>query len=245
MKKHLTLFSLTVLLLFTDISLSSAQKIDTIWFDNQWKPTSSVKARYYFRTIKKLKNKVFEVIDYYPSGKPQMQGVFSSLDPEVRNGPFLYYNEQGVLTNKNIIQNNIRMEAFTYNASGEVISHSTTPAFRTDQFWLSKNTDTKDDDAYPRYAEGNMALAQFFAKNIRWPVEARNKNIKGKVIVAITINEEGKIIGIRIDKGAHPLLDNEVLRVARLIPDNFLPAMSDGKPVTKDLRMPVSFSFGS
>jgi len=83
---------------------TSAQKVDSIWYDRNWKETSLLQEHFYLRTIKPIEGviKNFEVIDHYHNGRIQMKGIYLSIKPEIKNGEFYYYSEAGTLTTKNI-----------------------------------------------------------------------------------------------------------------------------------------------
>ncbi len=80
----------------------------------------------------------------------------------------------------------------------------------------------------------------YIKKNIRYPQEAIDKDIAGIVMVDFTINEYGKLIGARISRGVHPLLDNEALRVISESP-GWLPGRSDGRVTSVNFTCPVVF----
>jgi len=61
-----------------------------------------------------------------------------------------------------------------------------------------------------------------------YPAAARNAGASGKVVVEVTINEEGKVIEARAVSG-HPMLPQAAVQAARLA--KFSPAMLSGQPV--------------
>jgi protein TonB len=65
-----------------------------------------------------------------------------------------------------------------------------------------------------------------------YPKEAVKNRISGKVIVKVKITESGQITEEKILTGIGYGCDEEALRCARAIPDNFLPAETEGKKTT-------------
>ncbi|MDP3912260.1 MAG: energy transducer TonB [Bacteroidota bacterium] len=90
------------------------------------------------------------------------------------------------------------------------------------------------------YPEGDHSLLEFIAKNIRYPISAQERKISGKVFIEATIDSRGNIKEAKILIGAHKDLDNEALRVVRLI-TKWLPELQNGIPVESSLTIPVSF----
>lgn len=87
-------------------------------------------------------------------------------------------------------------------------------------------------DVRPRYdAKDSMAfLLDFLNKNLHFPEEAVKKELQGTVIVQMVVEKDGTPTHFEVIREVDPLLDNEALRVAKLLP-KFVPAQKDGKPV--------------
>ena len=93
----------------------------------------------------------------------------------------------------------------------------------------------------PQHPEGKAGLFRFLAKHIKYPTLAQENNIKGRVDVRFVVNEDGKLSDFEVSKSVHPYLDNEALRVAKLLP-RFIPALDkQGNPVRA--YSTVSFTF--
>ena len=87
-------------------------------------------------------------------------------------------------------------------------------------------------DVRPQYdAKDSMTfLLDFLSKNLHHPEEAVKKEIQGTVIVQMVVEKDGTPTHFEVIREVDPLLDNEALRVAKLLP-KFVPAQKDGKPV--------------
>lgn len=95
-------------------------------------------------------------------------------------------------------------------------------------------------DQMPEFPGGLTGLRQFIALNIRYPIEAVTARIKGKVLVNFVISEEGEVTNISVLKSVHSLLDNEAVRVVRMMP-KWEPGRMNGKPVKVSYIVPVTF----
>ena len=53
--------------------------------------------------------------------------------------------------------------------------------------------------------------------NLNYPTQARKKNLSGKLILAVTINAQGKLINIKVQKSSkHKILDDAARRIVKL-----------------------------
>ncbi len=99
-------------------------------------------------------------------------------------------------------------------------------------------------DIPPTYGGGVAQVYGLLVSAIRYPAKARENNTTGKVIIAVTIDENGRAVGYRIKKYVKNGLAEEALRVIRLMPDNWIPAYLNNKAVTAEYDIPVNFSLG-
>ncbi|MBE2290569.1 MAG: energy transducer TonB [Chitinophagaceae bacterium] len=83
-------------------------------------------------------------------------------------------------------------------------------------------------------------MFRFIAKTIRYPDDAREEGIQGKVYVSFTVTDAGKVTNPSIVSSPHEVLSKEVLRLIGLMPE-WTPTTTAGKPVNVTLEMPVSF----
>lgn len=83
----------------------------------------------------------------------------------------------------------------------------------------------------------------FIARNVFYPVEAREQKINGKVVLTLKINEKGEVWAMYISQKLHPLMDSEVLTVAKRFPAHWqwLPATKAGVPIEGEYLITVYF----
>lgn len=77
--------------------------------------------------------------------------------------------------------------------------------------------------------------------SLRYPIEAIEQGIKGKVYVQFTLDEEGNVGNVGIIKGVHKLLDKEAYRVIKSLPRMY-PARLNGEPVPLFIEKPIDFN---
>jgi len=92
----------------------------------------------------------------------------------------------------------------------------------------------------PTFPGGDKALMQALYKNLRYPEEAYNNNIEGKVLVKFVITREGTVTNATIIRSADPSLDKAALEAVKKLP-KFNPGKQDGKTVDVWYSMPIVF----
>lgn len=81
----------------------------------------------------------------------------------------------------------------------------------------------------------------YVAKNLKYPKEALEKGISGKVFVQFLVNERGAIENVKVVRGVDPLLDKEAVRVVSESP-LWKPGKQDGKTVKVAYTFPIAFA---
>ena len=95
-------------------------------------------------------------------------------------------------------------------------------------------------DQQASFPGGEAKLFQFLAQNTVYPKECTDSGVQGRVVVSMTIERDGSLSQFKVLKSAAPLLDEEALRVIKLMP-RWLPAKKDGKSVRSNFVFPVTF----
>lgn len=91
------------------------------------------------------------------------------------------------------------------------------------------------------YFGSSIEFLHIIATNLRYPQESiKNKKI-GRVYISITIDNNGRAISYNIEKSVSALIDREALRVVKLIPNNWICALENGKAVTRNVLVPINF----
>lgn len=99
-------------------------------------------------------------------------------------------------------------------------------------------------DDRPEFPGGINALVQFLNDNIRYPKEAHEKKIEGRVICQFVVMNDGSIDSVKVVRGIEASLDEEAIRVIGLMP-KWKPGMLEGEAVTVRFTLPIIFSLKS
>jgi len=92
----------------------------------------------------------------------------------------------------------------------------------------------------PQFPGGDEALLRFIYDNVKYPDEAADNNIEGRVVVRFVVSADGSVKRAEIVKGVHPVLDSEALRVVSLMP-RWKPGRQNGTPAPVWFSVPVKF----
>lgn len=108
-------------------------------------------------------------------------------------------------------------------------------------------TETPDKDGVfdflkdmPEFNGGQKALIDFLLKNVKYPPEAIEKNIQGRVMVRFIIEKDGKVSNVEVINGVDELLDKEAVRVVSSMP-NWKPGRYEGDPVRVRYTLPIQW----
>ena len=111
------------------------------------------------------------------------------------------------------------------------------PFFRIEKhpYYVQTDTITGETKEIPF----KIFLDQWVIKNYRYPQEAVEKKIEGRVIVQLRIDKKG-ILSIKEIIGRNPLLEEEACRIFDGFPQ-LSPALLRGKPVNVVYNYPIIF----
>ncbi len=82
----------------------------------------------------------------------------------------------------------------------------------------------------PQFPGGIEALYKFLNDHIRYPEQAAQNNIQGRVTVQFVVERDGSIGEVKVVRGKDPDLDKEAVRVVKSLP-NFIPGKNNGQAV--------------
>jgi periplasmic protein TonB len=92
----------------------------------------------------------------------------------------------------------------------------------------------------PVFPGGTSALLKFIAENTKYPAEALENGVQGKVFVKFAVSADGTVKRLEITRSVHPLLDAEAMRVVSSLP-KWKPGKQNGRPVPVWYSVPVTF----
>jgi protein TonB len=93
----------------------------------------------------------------------------------------------------------------------------------------------------PEPVGGMEAMYKFLNDNLKYPEVARNNGIQGQVFLEFVVEKDGSIGNVKIIAGVYPDLDQEAVRVVKMMP-KWKPGKQMGKAVRCFFNLPVRFA---
>lgn len=215
--------SVTAIILFSLIYVAThAQQSDTTYFDADWKQSSKAQSSFYKVTKTIEEGKKYEVADYSNSGKLMMTGSLISRSPEIKDGIFTYYKDNGDKWSETVFEN------------GKVKSKKT---FGSDPNNKNSEPEFVALEKQPQYPGGFKKLYRYLGDNFHYPKGLKPRP-KGTILVNFVIDKDGSIIEVYVKEGVHPLLDAEAVRMVENMA-KWEPGVQDGKPVKVAYNIPI------
>ena len=112
---------------------------------------------------------------------------------------------------------------------------------------INDNYDASNDEVFhssghmPSFPGGDVALMKFIKDNMIYPPEALKNRIEGKVIIQFVVTKTGKVGKVKVVRSVNKELDQEAVRLIKMLPD-FSPGRNAmGEPVNVWYTLPVIF----
>ena len=111
---------------------------------------------------------------------------------------------------------------------------------------IASSTKTEEDSVFnivekmPEFPGGTEAMMKFVAQNVKYPEEAKEKGISGRVFVSFVVEKDGSVSNVEVLRSIGGGCDEEAVRVVKSMP-KWTPGMQKGKPVRVNYNMPFFF----
>lgn len=105
---------------------------------------------------------------------------------------------------------------------------------------VNKNSVYDVVEQMPSFPGGISGLRTYLNQNIRYPAEAQENCVQGRVVVSFVVGKDGHISDVTVLRSVDPSLDKEAVRVVRNMP-RWTPGKQGGEPVRVRYNVPVSF----
>ncbi|MDX5321665.1 MAG: TonB family protein [Bacteroidota bacterium] len=180
---------------------------------------------YYVQGVKEGEWMTFDIYSYNLASK----GQYKNDEPV---GVWNYYDFKGDLVQQ------INLE------TGELILGGPTAPIAPMKKIKDGDTTEVLLDHYPIYLGGEATLMYHVSNTLEYPPLARENNIQGRVVVSFTVDEKGEMVDVKIDKGIGWGCDEAALKAVKNLPNRWIPATSEGKPVRVRYNLPLRFVLG-
>jgi TonB family protein len=93
----------------------------------------------------------------------------------------------------------------------------------------------------PMFKGGDTAWIHFLNKNLHYPPEAIDKEMKGDVIVQFIVGKDGTLSDVQAISSPGKPLSAEAIRILKLSSGNWLPAFQNGRTVKCYAKKTIQF----
>jgi periplasmic protein TonB len=93
----------------------------------------------------------------------------------------------------------------------------------------------------PGFPGGDAEMYKFITTTIKYPEEAKELGIQGKVFVNFVVEPDGSISDVRLIRGIGGGCDEEAIRVIKAMP-KWIPGKQRGVPVRVYFNLPIKFT---
>jgi TonB family protein len=106
----------------------------------------------------------------------------------------------------------------------------------------SKEEIYKEVDVVPEFEGGQKAMIDFLVNNVKYPDAEKQNGIQGTVYVTFVVETDGSITDVRVLRGVNQSLDNEAVRVIKLMSKKWKAGTHKGKLVRVQFNLPIKFA---
>ena len=132
------------------------------------------------------------------------------------------------------------VEPFTLNADNFRLSIQTTEDNPVQVIKKDNDSIYNVVEQMPEFPGGVEAMMKYVADNVKYPQEAKDKNISGRVFVSFVVEKDGSVSNVEVKRGIGGGCDEEAARVISAMP-KWKPGKQKGKPVRVSYMMPIVF----
>lgn len=109
-----------------------------------------------------------------------------------------------------------------------------------------KKSGEKVDEAFmvveemPEFPGGTGELMKYLSMNMKYPKDAYDNKVQGRVIVSFVVSKDGTIKDPKVIHSVYPSLDKEAIRVVEQMP-KWTPGKQRGEAVNVSFTIPITF----
>lgn len=105
---------------------------------------------------------------------------------------------------------------------------------------LTVDDNSSEDNAHPKFPGGEEKLKEYIAKNLRYPVSARENKIEGTVYISAIVEVDGTLSNIKIVQDLGHGCGEAAQNLVKDMP-KWKPGKRDGKPARMGVNLPIKF----
>ncbi len=140
-----------------------------------------------------------------------------------------------------VVEDDVEVEDVEINAEvdqNEVIEEYVAPEIEEEEIVEAEIFTIVEE--MPDFPGGMAKLAEYLAKNIKYPQMARESGIQGRVFVNFVVEPDGSVSNVNVMRSLGGGCDEEAMRVVKSMP-KWKPGKQRGKAVRVSYILPVNF----
>ena len=140
-----------------------------------------------------------------------------------------------------VVEDDVEVEDIEINADvdqNEVIEEYVAPEIEEEEIQEAEIFTIVEE--MPEFPGGTQKLADYLAKNIKYPQMARESGIQGRVFISFVVEPDGSVSNVNVMRSLGGGCDEEAVRVVKSMP-KWKPGKQRGKPVRVSYILPVNF----
>ena len=140
-----------------------------------------------------------------------------------------------------VVEDDVEVEDIEINADvdqNEVIEEYVAPEIEEEDIQEAEIFTIVEE--MPDFPGGTQKLADYLAKNIKYPQMARESGIQGRVFISFVVEPDGSVSNVNVMRSLGGGCDEEAVRVVKSMP-KWKAGKQRGKPVRVSYILPVNF----
>jgi protein TonB len=140
-----------------------------------------------------------------------------------------------------VVEDDVEVEDIEINADvdqNEVIEEYVAPEIEEEEIQEAEIFTIVEE--MPEFPGGTQKLADYLAKNIKYPQMARESGIQGRVFISFVVEPDGSVSNVNVMRSLGGGCDEEAVRVVKSMP-KWKAGKQRGKPVRVSYILPVNF----
>ncbi len=232
----------------TAIDMKSADVIKKFYNLNGEEVKSLANAKT-IKILKKNAKDLWDVNEFSEDGFLKMEGTFSDLKKENKQGKFKYYRTSGQVDTEGFYNNDTAEGEWRfYFPSGRLSGLETyeNGVCTKRNYWNEDGSELFDyklaEKLLPTYEGGQSKVDEYIKKNINFPAESLKNKLSGRVVVSFWVDESGKVISPKIEESLNTNIDNQVIKLVGMM-SNWKPARQHNRPFKQMYILPITFGY--
>jgi len=223
---------------FFILNKANAQSRDTIYYNAKWEKTDRENKHFYRVIYREVKKKPIRVQDYYPNGIMQMDGWYSTLEPETRDGEFTWWDEKGKKNRWMVFEENEPTKITEWDSDGKITRQQ--EKVKTVSYENGKRVyESRALEKAPVFNRGKSTFSEYVSEYLIYPDKA--KGSRGKVIVTFVVDKTGRVKDAEVVESVNAILDEAALDFIKSLP-RWTPGVQEGKNVDVTMELPMNFN---